>query len=189
MDRWIDGWMDGWMDEWMDGWIDVCVCVLVSFMRMYIDKFQFVISPFCSKQKNTLYPGWWEQPWDIWVDQKYCAPFPALFATSCYRGILTCSSQNWRKKFQESSMPFSNPCAGWCWLENDGNQWFSVIWGALPRKLSRGQCLRDRVSLQVSAFVTSFQYWPKENWDACSLKRGDMIVISGWLCQSVCQKD
>ena len=182
--------MDGWMDEWMDGWMDRCVCVCAT--QLYGDVYWQV--PICNftflfETKKYLVSWLMGAALGHMGGSKYCAPFPALFATSCYRGILTCSSQNWRKKFQESSMPFSNPCAGWCWLENDGNQWFSVIWGALPRKLSRGQCLRDRVSLQVSAFVTSFQYWPKENWDACSLKRGDMIVISGWLCQSVCQKD
>ena len=171
------------MDRWMDGWIDVCVCYsalwgcILTSSNLYFT--------FLFETKNTLYPGWWEQPWDIWVDQNI-----VHLSQHCSQQLLS-----WHLDLQFPELAEEIPgiinalFKSLCWLENDGNQWFSVIWGALPRKLSRGQCLRDRVSLQVSAFVTSFQYWPKENWDACSLKRGDMIVISGWLCQSVCHKD
>ena len=123
MDGYMDRWMDGWLAGWMDGWMDRCMCVCST--QLYGDVYwQVPIGNFTF----LFYSAFWLTGAALGPmgGSKYCAPFPALFATSCYHGILTRSSQNWRKKFQESLMPFSNPCAAWRMMEISGFQWFEV---------------------------------------------------------------
>jgi hypothetical protein len=111
------------MDRWIDGWMDGCLCVLLSFMGMYIDKFQFVISPFCSKQKIPC----------ILVDGSSPGTYGWIKILCTFPSIVRNQLLSWHLDLQFPELAEEIPgiinalFKSLCWLENDGNQWFSVI--------------------------------------------------------------
>jgi hypothetical protein len=115
--------MYGRMDGWIDGWMDGCLCVLLSFMGMYIDKFQFVISPFCSKQKIPC----------ILVDGSSPGTYGWIKILCTFPSIVRNQLLSWHLDLQFPELAEEIPgiinalFKSLCWLENDGNQWFSVI--------------------------------------------------------------